>query len=417
MMQRLRFVWALRHFFVGLVAFLIAASAAHAEYPLSSGDEVEIMVFRVPELNRRAMVDVEGKIAFPPLGLIDAKGLDVEALSQRIRDMLISKQILSDAQVTVALAAARPVFVGGDVVTPGAYGYRADLSVRQAIALAGGVGLSRIRGLEEIATLRGERDVLATDMLREQVRSARLSAEMAESDALTLAPGVGAGVPAAQRDAVIDLETRRLVANRAEVREEKAHLERASQLIQERIATLSQQQEIQRDQTEKQALEVARIRDIQDRGLASSARVLEEQRVYDSMQERVADNAAEISRVREQMEESSYGLARFDARRRAALESEAQESLLTLEGVAAKLRSANERLAQLGFSDGQLEITLYRTENGSEVAVPAVESTPLRPGDTVEIKIESLGAESGGAAPVAEPALPAVPPAPVPLAQ
>ena len=167
----------------------------------------------MPELDRQAVVDADGKIAFPPLGLVDVEGATTEEMSTRIRDMLAEQEILSDAKVTVALAAARPVFVGGDVSSPGSYPYQADLSVRRAIALAGGLGISRARGLEELASLRSERDVLAAELLRERARAARLAAEIAGEDALRMDElargahaGAGAELPEARRAEILALE-------------------------------------------------------------------------------------------------------------------------------------------------------------------------------------------------------------------
>ena len=368
--------------------------AARAEYRLSGGDTLDITVFRVPDLNRQAVIDDEGRIAFPPLGHLEVAGATPEEVSARIREMLAREEILSDAKVTVALAAARPVFVGGDVSSPGAYPYQSDLSVRRAIALAGGLGISRDGGLDRVAELRAERDALATELLRERARAARLAAEIAGEEALRpdeLARGSSAGaeLPEARRAEILGLEAQRLEANLAEARESKAHLERTVELTEERLDALTAQQAIQSDLMERQRAEIERMRGIADRGLAVQSSVQDEQRAFNAMQERASDTATDITAARGALEDASFELRRFDDRRRAALGSEMQEALLAIEGLGARLRGLRERLAQLGFSEAdRLAITLHRSENGEATARPATPDTVLRPGDMVEVAID-----------------------------
>lgn len=368
--------------------FAFGSSAARADYLLSSGDLVNIVVYRLPELSREVTVDVDGRVAFPPLGLVDAKGLSVEALGERIRTALKDREILNDALVTVALVTARPVFISGDVAAPGAYPYRAGLTVRQAIALAGGLGLSRDRGREEIATLYGERQSLEVDLLREQARLARLQAELEGHDTLKLEAGATPNMPASYRSEILALEQRKLQDGRREAKEEKAYLERSAKLTRDRIVTLTHQQSLLQEQMTRQQAEIERIRDIQNRGLAVQTRVVEERRAYDSMQERAADNAAETLAVRGQLEQSEYQIKRFDDRRTAAFEAEKQAALLAIKSITARLSGVNERLAQLGSaSPDEINIMRYRYEGSREIASHVTSGTQLQPGDTVEIQL------------------------------
>lgn len=369
-------------------------AAALAEYRLESGDTLDVTVFRVPELDRQVVIADDGRIAFPPLGHVEAARATPEELGARLRDMLAEQGILNDAKVTVALLAARPVFVGGDVAAPGAYPYQPGLSVRRAIALAGGLGISRASGLDELASLRSERDVLATELLRERARAARLAAEIAGEEALRtdeLARGSsgGAEVPEPRRAELLALETQKLEANLAEAREAEVHLERTVQLTEERLEALDRQQAIQRDLMERQSAEIERMRGIADRGLAVQSSVNDERRAYDAMQERASNTATEITQARGALEDASYELRRFDDRRRAALQAETQEALLAIADVSARLRGVRERLAQLGFSeDDGLTITLHHLEDGEATARVAGLDTALQPGDMVEVALD-----------------------------
>lgn len=379
---------------LALCAVAIAGSA-RAEYRLTSGDVVNINVFRVPDLERDATLDIDGRVAFPPLGLVDAEGLTSAELGTAIRDLLAEQQVLSDAQVTVALVAASPIFVGGDVASPGLYEFRHGLTVRRAVALAGGMGISRARAPEEIERLRGERAAEAVATLGARVRVARLMSEIAgeaelrDTGALDRGGALGNLPSPARRDEIVTLGARQLEANLAEADAEKSHLDRRVELARERIETLEEQRDIQNDLLTRQREEIERIGTMQERGLTNQSRVLDERRALDLMQERVTDTLAEMTAARGSLADATFERDRFESRRRTALDAELQDALLAMEAGESRLNAITARLAQLGFSDGiQTEFTLYRAGEGTETGVAAEPQTLLEPGDMIEITIE-----------------------------
>ena len=115
-----------------------AAQAGIAGYVLAPGDALHIVVYNEPELTGDYLVLPEGTIQVPLLGVIGAKGLTTEQLTQAITTGLLRKGILQKPYVSVNLAQLRPVFVTGAVNKPGAYPFVPDMSVAMAVALAGG---------------------------------------------------------------------------------------------------------------------------------------------------------------------------------------------------------------------------------------------------------------------------------------
>lgn len=372
-----------------IVAFALWAPQARADYTLSSGDVVEVLVYRMPDMSRTVTVDVDGRIAVPPLGMIDVIGRSAADVSADITQRLAGQRILDNPQVTVSVTAARPVIVSGDVAEPGARPFRAGLTVRQAIALAGGLGGARGRGLDEAATLRGDRDALGVDLFREQARIARLQALMSGTDKLELPDGAGTGLPADVRTSIVTLESRQLQASVDESAQEKAHLERAAALVQTRLDTLNAQQALQQQLITEQSEQVQRMQDIQTRGLASKSRVADERRFFQAMQERAAANESEIAYTKGLLEDAQHAVERFDERRRSALETEQRDALLAAEGIRTRLAATDERLAQLGIASRDfVSLTLYREVGGTETVLPADQATVLEPGDTIDVVID-----------------------------
>src|SRR5437667_127472 len=95
----------------------------------------------------------------------------------------------SAASMRAALRESGRVYVNGDVAKRGQQAFRPGLTVRQALALAGGYDVMRFRAKDpflESADLRSEYMSLWTDFAREQIRISRLQAELQGSDQLDL---------------------------------------------------------------------------------------------------------------------------------------------------------------------------------------------------------------------------------------
>ncbi len=383
--RSIAFLWA--------ALLCIAMPAGAEEYRLSEGDEIEVSVFRVPELDQTAVLDVDGRVAVPPLGPVEAAGATVDELAARIRDGLIEDLSLGDVQVTVALVAASPIFVGGDVASPGAYPSVGHLTVRRAVALAGGVGILRGTQAEEVPRLRGELRTALLGLERDRATLARISAEIAGRETLANAPAPGGApgrdAPAQDGVPVMQLEALQLVANIAEARAAKTHLARRVALAVSRLERLHDQLEIQVAMMSRQLEQVQRIDETVNRGLGLQSRANDERRSYDGMQERLSDTDARIAEAEAALADARYEVERFDDRRRALLRADLQTTGLEVRTAQARVDALGEQLAQLGVSDRQgLDITVYRIVDGVEEAVPATEDTPLKPGDMVEVVVE-----------------------------
>ena len=174
-----------------LVVALSSAAQADDAYVIGKGDVVEIDVLNLPVLHRRLTVGPDGKIAMPVLGALVADGLTLDQLQDALRKQLIEKNVVRDPNVAIAIAEYRPVFVNGDVGKPGDYAYRADLTVRKAIAVAGGYGpLVESRGLAplmETARAKGDIGSLAIEVAKQRLKVLRLTAELADQPELSVA--------------------------------------------------------------------------------------------------------------------------------------------------------------------------------------------------------------------------------------
>lgn len=113
------------------------AEGATASYRLAVGDRLRIAVFGHSEHTGEFQIDSAGNINFPLLGEVKAEGRTITELKKKLRNDL-NANYLVDPRISVEVLNYRPFFILGEVNNPGKYSYEPGLSVRQAIALAGG---------------------------------------------------------------------------------------------------------------------------------------------------------------------------------------------------------------------------------------------------------------------------------------
>jgi len=156
------------------------------EYQLATGDVIEIAAVGAPDIRSRASVDVDGRAIFPLIGPVKAAGLTISAIQANVRELLPTKVfrrrsddsreypiVLTPDEILVSIVEYRPVYVNGDVAKPGPQPYRPGLTVRQAIASAGGFDVMRFRAKDpflESADIKAEYDSQWLEFAREQAR-------------------------------------------------------------------------------------------------------------------------------------------------------------------------------------------------------------------------------------------------------
>jgi polysaccharide export outer membrane protein len=83
------------------------------------------------------MVDAGGNVSLPLIGTVLARGLTTQRLAKTIGDRL-EQGYVREPHVTVTIEGYRPFFILGEVTTPGQYPYLPNMTVENAIAVAGG---------------------------------------------------------------------------------------------------------------------------------------------------------------------------------------------------------------------------------------------------------------------------------------
>ncbi len=115
----------------------VAATFEDGPYTLDSGDKLRIVVFGQDTLSNNYTVDAQGAVSLPLVGAVEARGLTTSQLGNAIAARLRTG-FVRDPSVAVEIETYRPFFVLGEVTFPGQYPYVPNMTVENAIAIAGG---------------------------------------------------------------------------------------------------------------------------------------------------------------------------------------------------------------------------------------------------------------------------------------
>jgi len=108
--------------------------------PLGPGDQVEVTVLRLPEIQALpAALDDTGAIDLPLVGRIPAGGKSPEQVQLAITEALGAFMREPSVRLRVVATASRPVSVLGAVKQPGVHQLKGEMRLMEALSLAGGL--------------------------------------------------------------------------------------------------------------------------------------------------------------------------------------------------------------------------------------------------------------------------------------
>lgn len=143
-----------------MIAFLAFAApstwAAGEHGGLGPDDVLEIVVYGEKDLSGSYRVGSDGAIAMPLIGEVAVGGLDARAAEESIAAKLADGYLV-EPSVTIQVKSARPFYIMGEVKNPGSYSYASNMTVLNAVALAGGFTYRASK--DNVAVTRGGAEV------------------------------------------------------------------------------------------------------------------------------------------------------------------------------------------------------------------------------------------------------------------
>ena len=143
------------------------AAPLGADYRIAPLDTLRVNVFQVEDLSAEYQVDLNGNIGMPLIGNVPAVGLTIDQLQESLVRRLAERYLANpDVTVGVANSTQRVVTVDGSVRRPGAHPILANMTLMQAVAMAGGTDEnSNPRRVAIFRQIEGQRMAAAFDLV------------------------------------------------------------------------------------------------------------------------------------------------------------------------------------------------------------------------------------------------------------
>ncbi len=119
----------------------VTPAAELPEYRVGPGDVLSVQVFGLDQLNQRITVSNSGKIHVANLGVITVADMTAGEIEKDITTRLVAHKLINDPWVRVSVAEyhAQPIYVVGEVNTPGQFMVTGEMYLLDAISRAGGL--------------------------------------------------------------------------------------------------------------------------------------------------------------------------------------------------------------------------------------------------------------------------------------
>jgi polysaccharide export outer membrane protein len=395
-------------------ATLLMAPSSRAEtLRLAPGDTIRLIVAGLPGTEFVGEVGADGTIRLGWFGAYVASGKTADELLadvQSASEGRIFKRYSGEGQLTLItvrpedvfldVLAYQPVTIGGDVMQPGEFAFRTNLTLRRLLALAGGVRLgpaNELVDLDPVQILRLQNDHAAArlDRARARLELWRLSAELEERFDAPIPDVDDLGV---SEDIAIALvaEQRELLSTAAVTLEGQRHfLARALEQAEGRVQILLEQQVKLEESLQTDEEEEARIRELLESGLAMASRSSDARRATILSATRLLDVEADLARAKLDVTRLTRDKAEFEQTRTRDLSVFRDNARNALLSVDLRLEGINTLLASqgLGGIDGVTEdppvsFTVYRVSNGQVLSSKVTMDELLFPGDVIEVHVE-----------------------------
>lgn len=115
----------------------IAIERVQESYRLGPGDEINVTVFDEAALSKTYRVSDKGTIAMPLIGDLFVGGKTVSQAVFAVKSAL-SDGYLKNPDVVMEVVKFRPIYITGEVSDPGHYDFITDMTVLNAVVVAGG---------------------------------------------------------------------------------------------------------------------------------------------------------------------------------------------------------------------------------------------------------------------------------------
>lgn len=391
------------------VALLLASAASAEEYRLGVMDKLRIRVaeWQTAEgairdwsaVSGDYSIGADGALSLPFIGQLQADGRTAAELSVEIgKKMQVLFGLKDLPSASVEIAEYRPVYLAGEVQTPGAYPYAPGLTVLKAVSFGGGLRRADPgqRFARDFLRSEGEAAVYVAERNRLLIRRARIVAEMSGAKDIEMPKELEKSEEARP---IMESEKALMTSREKRLRLQLTALADLKSLLDNEIGSLGKKSETQTRQLELVHGDLSKMDALAEKGLAiSSRRLALEQRTAD-LQAALLDIDTATLKARQDINKAGQDETNLQNDWDAQLAQELQNTEQELDTLALKLGTSRDLMSEAlmqssdaaslkgGLSAANIGYSIMRTVKGKAEVIRATETTPVLPGDVVKVDV------------------------------
>ena len=383
-----------------LAATISGASgqSANDPYLLGDGDVLAITVFGEQGLSGEYTIN-DGSIAYPLLGQVEVSGKSAADVANALsRDLA---EFVPGLSVAAAVSRYAPVFVLGDVQTPGRYDYRPGMITLELFALGGGLRraetpLASGSGLQLLG-MRQELNDNELQIMGLEAARARLRAELNDGEFVPPEPRKNEPALVAFQRKVNERERDLLAIRNNNLEAEAKALLAQEQSFVDEIASITRSIELHEDEIRLLGEDVSATSLLVERGLTSKSNLRESERRLSATRRDALELNSYLARARQNLLAVQQRRDGLKEQRRNEAAARLQEVELELERKAKQeeaLLASMVEVAMTADTGARLQAgvslsyrILRRTAEGEYEETPVGEREPIKPGDILRAEI------------------------------
>jgi polysaccharide export outer membrane protein len=387
-------------------------SGAHTK--VQQGDTIEVAVAGIPELRQRTTVQADGAIAFPLVGAVAVEGLTPAELRSTVQTQLARKiyrlrandgreilTVIQPEEVSAAIVAHRPIYVTGDVAKPGEQTFWPEMTVRQALALAGGAELSQARlpkPSRDLPEVKSDYELALVDFAQATAKIARVNAELNGQSDLVGVDFSHVQLPTEKLAEIQRTESSILQARVGDYERERDFLKAAVAQSDERIAVIQKQQAEEEEGSRADTADLHRLVDLLSKGQETNPRITDARRALLLSSTRVLQVNVELLELQRQKAEGARALQRLEDDRRVALLKELQDAATAQAASRIKTEALESDLESPSYAPGvygieqKMQPTIEIVRQGRQESMKSIadDDFVLMPGDVITVSLSPV---------------------------
>ncbi|MDR6101347.1 exopolysaccharide production protein ExoF [Agrobacterium larrymoorei] len=390
----------------------LSALAQDGQYRLGTADKLRIRVAEWQPadgtirnwdvINGDYSVGPSGTLSLPFIGQLNVAGKTAGEVGEAIGAELQSKFALRNLpSASVEVAQFRPVFLTGDVQTPGEYPYAPNMTVLKAVSLAGGLRRSDAgqRFARDFINARGDAAVYDDQRGRLLARQARLIAEVSGEQEIKKTPEMEKVV---NIDALLESESALMKSRTERYTLQLKALKDLRELLDAEVESLRKKAESQQRQLQLANEDREKVNRLNEQGLALAQRRISAEERAAEVEATLLDIDTNALRAKQDINKAVQDEINlrndWDAQRSKELQdTQAELQKLNLQ-LSTSRELMSEALAQsaeaLRFDpsgkSASISYVVVREDKGKSKEIKVDETTALEPGDVIKVSSEVL---------------------------